>query len=125
MKEKTAASKGLLALLVMILCAALMFCGLDLGGKPKNEMYATEDRPAVSERRKAIFINYLEFGKMIKGKTLDEFKSEAEDAVGKISALGLNTIILHVRSHCDAFYESEIFPVFLSAFRQAGGGLRF
>ncbi len=54
MKEKTAASKGLLALLVMILCAALMFCGLDLGKKAENEMYATEDRPAVSERRKAI-----------------------------------------------------------------------
>ena len=125
MQEQTAASKGLLALLVMILCTALMFCGLDLGKKPKNEMYATEDRPAVSERRKAIFINYLEFGKMIKGKTLVEFKSEAEEAVGKISALGLNTIILHVRSHCDAFYESEIFPYSYQLSGKQGAGCGF
>ena len=58
----------------------------------------------------AVWINYYEFGELIKNKNEQEYKAAVEETVEKVKNAGLNAIFLHVRSHTDAFYRSEIFP---------------
>ena len=58
----------------------------------------------------AVWINYYEFGELIKNKNKEEYTAAVEETVANVKNAGLNAIFLHVRSHADAFYRSEIFP---------------
>ncbi len=40
-----------------------------------------------------------------------ELEAECDALVDHVAALGMNTLILQVRPECDAFYNSDIFPV--------------
>ncbi len=57
-----------------------------------------------------VWINYIEFADMIKGKNETQYKEHISDIISGIKDMGFNTIVLHIRSHCDAFYRSNIFP---------------
>lgn len=39
-----------------------------------------------------------------------DFKEEFAAALDKCAEYGINTVYVHVRSHCDAFYKSSLFP---------------
>lgn len=58
---------------------------------------------------KGIWISYLELAGLP-----SDTESEFENAVGTVfdncAELGINTVFVHVRSHGDAYYNSEIYP---------------
>ncbi|HQQ89214.1 MAG TPA: family 10 glycosylhydrolase [Oscillospiraceae bacterium] len=63
-----------------------------------------------SDEVRAVWISYLELYNMLCGKTKSQFRSSIGTAFDNATELGLNTVFVHVRSHSDAFYDSDLFP---------------
>ncbi len=63
-----------------------------------------------SDEVRAVWISYLELYNMLCGKTKSQFRSSIGAAFDNAAELGLNTVFVHVRSHSDAFYDSDLFP---------------
>ena len=51
---------------------------------------------------------YYEIGNMY--KSAEGFEASFEKALDKCAQFGINNVYVHVRSHCDAYYKSDIFP---------------
>ncbi len=68
------------------------------------------------EQMKAVWISFLEYGgndgrePLIMGKPIEQAKQNIENIFDNVKSAGLNTVVVHVRSHSDAIYKSEIFP---------------
>ncbi|MDE7362623.1 MAG: family 10 glycosylhydrolase [Oscillospiraceae bacterium] len=58
---------------------------------------------------KGMWISYLDIMEMSSG-TESAFRSEIAAAYDNCAALGINTVYVHVRSHGDAYYNSDLFP---------------
>lgn len=63
-----------------------------------------------SGETRAVWISYLEFQSILQGKTKKQFRNNIESMFENLSANGFNTVFVHVRSHSDALYDSDIFP---------------
>ena len=63
----------------------------------------------VNEKR-AVFVSYIENGKYLKGKTVEEQKENLITMLDNLKSYGFNMMLFHVRSFSDALYESKIFP---------------
>lgn len=59
---------------------------------------------------KGIWISYIELSELLTGQSESAFRRNIGAAYDNIAALGLNTVYVHVRSHGDAYYRSELFP---------------
>lgn len=59
---------------------------------------------------KGIWISYIELSEMLTGQSESAFRRNIGAAYDNIAELGLNTVYVHVRSHGDAYYTSELFP---------------
>ena len=59
---------------------------------------------------RGVWISYIELAEMLTGKTAAQFTQAIGAAFDNCAALGLNTVYVHVRSHGDAYYDSDIFP---------------
>ncbi|MBR2151863.1 MAG: family 10 glycosylhydrolase [Clostridia bacterium] len=57
-----------------------------------------------------VWINYIEFAHMIEDKNEEQYQEHISGVLKSIKDMGFNTVVLHIRSHCDAFYRSNIFP---------------
>ena len=66
--------------------------------------------PAPAEETRAVWISYLEYQSVLQGKTQKQFRSNIKTMFANIAADGFNTVFVHVRSHSDAMYDSDIFP---------------
>lgn len=60
---------------------------------------------------KGIWISYIEISDFLTGKTESQFRAGIGAAYDKCVGLGLNTVYVHARAFCDAFYDSELFPL--------------
>lgn len=79
--------------------------------QPPQEMPITPPTVSVSEEVRAVWVNYNELSmKSLGGGTQTDFQNKAEEMCRNIRASGMNTVIVHVRPFCDAFYASELFP---------------
>lgn len=58
---------------------------------------------------KGIWISYLELDGIASGSE-SSFRSSIADVYDNCVDLGINTVYVHVRSHGDAYYDSELFP---------------
>lgn len=58
---------------------------------------------------KGIWISYIELAGL-QSDTEISFRSSVADVFDNCVKLGLNTVFVHVRSHGDAFYNSELYP---------------
>ena len=150
MNKEKSASRGFLAALVIILCALVITCSVTGGGTffgdginpvtndtvqstlATGQSSDSADVKGLSSYGlsdfsdiKGVWINYLEFGEMIRGKTAEQYRSEVEKCLDNIKSLKLNTVILHIRSHCDAFYNSDIFPYSYQLSGKQGEGCGF
>lgn len=79
---------------------------------PKQEAQSPVP-PLISARTevRAVWVNYNELSmKSLGGGTEADFRSKAEEMCRNIRESGMNTVIVHIRPFCDAFYASEIFP---------------
>ena len=59
---------------------------------------------------RAVNFSYLEWQKLLKGNTKQDFIKNVNTIVSNMKESDLNTIILHVRSHGDAYYPSSVYP---------------
>lgn len=66
-------------------------------------------KKAPSEVR-AVWISFLEFHRVLTGKTESQFRSNVSVMFENCKNYGINTVILQVRPYADALYESEYFP---------------
>ena len=66
--------------------------------------------PASAEETRAVWISYLEYQSVLQGKTQKQFRNNIKTMFANIAADGFNTVFVHVRSHSDAMYDSDIFP---------------
>ncbi len=66
-------------------------------------------KPTTSEMR-GVWISYLEFDVMLKGKSEAQAKANIDTYFNKAKEYGLNTVIVQVRPFADAIYNSSYFP---------------
>ena len=59
---------------------------------------------------KGVFVSYIDIGIYIKSNDINTSKNNIKKMINNISEMGLNTIILQVRSFSDAIYYSDIYP---------------
>ena len=59
---------------------------------------------------KGVFVSYIDIGRYIKINDINTSKNNIKKMINNISEMGLNTIILQVRSFSDAIYYSDIYP---------------
>lgn len=59
---------------------------------------------------KGIWISYIELAELLQGQSKEGFRSNIGAVYDNCADLGLNTVYVHVRSHSDAYYRSELFP---------------
>lgn len=79
------------------------------GGESSQDAGKTHSA-APSDEVRAVWITYMELQSMLTGKTKSQFRGNIGAAFDNIADLGLNTVFVHVRSHSDAFYDSDLFP---------------
>jgi len=61
-----------------------------------------------SDEFDAMWISYLEYMEMPKNEY--GFKAAIDSMFDRCAELGMNAVIVHVRSHCDAMYPSRYYP---------------
>ncbi len=59
---------------------------------------------------RAVWVSYLDFYSLLRGKSEAQFKSNIDTAFKNIKDSGFNTAIVQVRPFADALYPSEYFP---------------
>lgn len=57
-----------------------------------------------------VWFSYLDFNSLLKGKDETNFSLNFQNVIDNCKNIGINTLIVHARSHGDAFYESSLFP---------------
>ena len=62
------------------------------------------------DRQKAVWVSYLEYDRIMKNASEEEFTSSLGICFDNIAALGCNTVYFQVRSCGDAYYRSSLFP---------------
>ena len=79
-------------------------------GSSAGEKTPAEESKPVSDEVCAVWISYLELQPILQNKTEKQFSSSVETMFSNLESDGFNTVYVHVRSHSDAFYDSDIFP---------------
>jgi len=106
----------LLCALVLLVAAGVLVVNLQKRGDTETETKPpqTETRQSVlspKDEIRAVWVNYNELSmKAQNGGTKAQFTEKAKKITTDIASAGLNTVIVHVRPFCDAFYPSELFP---------------
>ena len=59
---------------------------------------------------KGVWISYIELAELMQGQSKSGFRSNIAAVFDNCVSLGINTVYVHVRSHSDAYYKSELFP---------------
>lgn len=57
-----------------------------------------------------MWFSYLEYDRVMKGQSKEEFTRLVEEAFDNMASIGINTVYVHLRPFGDAYYNSEIFP---------------
>lgn len=104
----------LFAFLFIVAAGILIyFCSQPKHDAPLPQSESVQPAPSVAadDELRAVWVNYNELSmKSLGGGTEEDFKNKAEEMCRNIRVWGMNTVILHVRPFCDAFYPSEHFP---------------
>lgn len=87
-------------LAVVLIMAAVLLTNMNM-----KEIYA-----APAGEVHGVWISYIDYQTYLKGKTQSDFTNTFSAMCDKVIANGGNTVIVHVRSHNDAVYPSNIYP---------------
>ncbi len=68
-----------------------------------------QNLPEQAEIR-AVWIPVMVYEHWISGNSESEFREHVRTAFRNCADFGLNTVFLHVRAYCDAYYDSALFP---------------
>ncbi|MDE6087686.1 MAG: family 10 glycosylhydrolase, partial [Oscillospiraceae bacterium] len=80
----------------------------DLNAKSDPDQNANPDSDSGEIR--AVWLPVMLYENWISGKSEIQFRESIRDAFRNCQDLGVNTIFVHVRAYCDAYYHSQIFP---------------
>lgn len=80
---------------------------------PAAEPEAEPVKAVQSPEKRAVWISFLEYKKILNGKTEKQFKKNICRCFDSCAEYGLNTVIVQARSHSDAYYKSAYFPASL------------
>lgn len=109
----------------VILCSLLcMLSACQLQEQSVEEFYTVAEfpaSPAFAEQKnirvpinyqnmKGVWISYLEYNRHLKGKNQSDYEKQVEILLDDLVARGLNTVVVQVRSHGDAYYASSLYP---------------
>ena len=106
----------LLCALVLLVAAGVLVVKLQNRGDREAETNPPQTETGQSvlspkDEIRAVWVNYNELSmKAQNGGTKAQFTEKAKKITTDIASAGLNTVIVHVRPFCDAFYPSELFP---------------
>ena len=106
----------LLCALVLLVAAGVLVVKLQNRGDREAETNPPQTETGQSvlspkDEIRAVWVNYNELSmKAQNGGTEAQFTEKAKKITTDIASAGLNTVIVHVRPFCDAFYPSELFP---------------
>lgn len=79
--------------------------------KPSSSMpSSSQQTPQSKTEMRAVWISFLEYQSILRGKSESSFKKAIGSYFDKCVSYGLNTVIVHARSHSDAFYKSKYYP---------------
>ncbi len=95
---------------VMLLCLLLVLCGLTYWCTAHKPIATSAPDRVGSTFVKAVWVNYVEYAGMIHGKTETQFQTTVKNFLQKLKETGINTVFLHLRSHSDSLYPSQLFP---------------
>ena len=104
---------------VIFVTIIMTCCILKYAGRSPNsskDVQNTADSPNSAERSTAagelrgVWIPYFTLENGSEHVSEREFKSRFDSIVAVSKAHGINALFVHVRSHCDAAYPSDIFP---------------
>ncbi|MBQ7045629.1 MAG: family 10 glycosylhydrolase [Clostridia bacterium] len=90
---------------IAFLLCCLILCGCST---PKSDNEEIIDKNSIIF--KGVWFSYYELDAVLDNTTEDKFKRDINLALGKISALGLDTLVVHARANGDAYYNSTLFP---------------
>lgn len=76
----------------------------------KNQESSENQRNRENEKIYAVWLTYSEIGTLVKGKSENEYRENAETVLTKLKENKINTVFYQCRAFCDSFYASEIFP---------------
>ena len=74
----------------------------------KLENLSTAKPAFIDGQLRGMWFSYYELGQLFRSK--QGFAAAFNEALDKCLEYGINNVYVHVRSHCDAYYKSEIFP---------------
>lgn len=66
--------------------------------------------PLNYENQYAMWFPVMDYKEILAGKSAQEFEDNISERFSKAKAAGINTVYVHVRANCDAYYNSELFP---------------
>lgn len=84
--------------------------GVQSGSDPDSETAPNPDSDLDATEIRAVWMPVMLYENWLSGKSEDQFRQSIRDAFGNCQETGINTIFIHVRAYCDAYYHSRIFP---------------
>lgn len=105
---------GLLWCLCLSSCAAQSGDGTSLPEEERFPMVAelpsAEAALPVDQAVRGVWVSYLEFDHMLCGKNEAGYRKEIQAMLEECEAQKINTLLVQVRSHGDAYYPSDYYP---------------
>lgn len=98
--------------LLSALCGFLLFMRQpDQNGETPSRSEQPNDPYTAAGEMRAVWVNYNELSMRASGGgDAAQFQKKAEEMTSTLAKAGMNTVIVHVRAFCDAFYPSDLFP---------------
>ena len=66
--------------------------------------------PLNYKQQLSMWFPFMDYKDILLNKSEEAFRNETELRFSNAKELGINTVYVHVRSNCDAYYNSELFP---------------
>ena len=96
--------------IALFVCLIALLFGLVCWNGNHSLPIETEPTVATDAFVKGVWINYQEYAQMMSGKTQSEYQTVVQKALRDLRSVGVNTVFLHLRSHSDSLYPSQLFP---------------
>lgn len=121
MKQKSFFCRILSGISLLLLLTACTPSGQQTSLTSEEEEFPVSEFPAANlsipalpveeeGKIKGVWVSYLEFDHMLKGRSEKKYRANIQDMVKNCKEQELNTLIVQVRSHGDAYYPSQYYP---------------
>lgn len=66
--------------------------------------------PLNYDKQYSMWFPAMDYENILLNKTKEEFEKTVDERFRNAKEIGINTVYVHVRANCDAYYNSELFP---------------